>query len=227
MKNTFKLLGIIALLAVIGFSMAACDSEVKGPSLNGTYIQEGDDYSLSYSFRGSDFIMERKIYQPFVDVGTFTYTDATITFKLLPSNDKWTQSYILNDAYLELAPNDGGNWAGRFSKKAEPSKPEYKVLGSKPYTEESFSEVWSEVWNNHMGGVGTQLGKLVEDGISIMGGTNYLALWDLIRTEWGKKPSTAKGVVAVVKLDVYRVFGQFSIDPANGIMYWDGYFYND
>ena len=26
MKNTFKLLGIIALLAIIGFSMAACDS---------------------------------------------------------------------------------------------------------------------------------------------------------------------------------------------------------
>jgi len=36
MKNTFKLFGVIALLVIIGFSMAACSSGDGGASLAGT-----------------------------------------------------------------------------------------------------------------------------------------------------------------------------------------------
>ena len=47
MKNTFKVLGIIAILTVIGFSMAACSGNDDdsgssgGNTLSGTYYREG------------------------------------------------------------------------------------------------------------------------------------------------------------------------------------------
>ena len=48
MKNFFKFLGIITLIAVIGFSMAACknDDEEGGPdpALNGTWVSPVDSY---------------------------------------------------------------------------------------------------------------------------------------------------------------------------------------
>ena len=52
MKNTFKLLGIIALVAVIGFGMAACDDGNKdtGPKnsdLNGTWTGTGLEMVLT------------------------------------------------------------------------------------------------------------------------------------------------------------------------------------
>jgi hypothetical protein len=37
MKNTIKFLGIIAIVAIIGFTMVACGGGGGGGSLNGTY----------------------------------------------------------------------------------------------------------------------------------------------------------------------------------------------
>jgi len=53
MKNFFKLLGIIALVAVIGFSMAACKNDDEGggtdPALNGTWVQTITSGSYTYT----------------------------------------------------------------------------------------------------------------------------------------------------------------------------------
>jgi hypothetical protein len=63
MKNLFRLFGIIALVAVIGFSMVACKDDPADPAggnaLAGTTWRanfEGDNYSLTFS-SGSTFTM--------------------------------------------------------------------------------------------------------------------------------------------------------------------------
>jgi len=53
MKNTVKLLGIIAIVTVIGFTMVACG----GGGLNGSYSLTGGG-DLTYNFSGGKFTME-------------------------------------------------------------------------------------------------------------------------------------------------------------------------
>jgi hypothetical protein len=57
MKNKFKLIGIIALLAVIGFSMAACgDNSSSDPDLfEGTWVGSSDDGSVRIVAAGGKF----------------------------------------------------------------------------------------------------------------------------------------------------------------------------
>ncbi|MDR1804399.1 MAG: hypothetical protein LBQ94_12420 [Treponema sp.] len=43
MKNNMKLFGIIALAAVIGFSVIACDNGTTGGGLNGTYFSRSGE----------------------------------------------------------------------------------------------------------------------------------------------------------------------------------------
>jgi len=86
MKNTFKVLGIIALLAVIGFSMAACDDDGSGDTI----------YGCAYSKKAK--------YQD--DLGTYTDYLLTISYndalaKLIshlgPINNE-------NDFYFDTLP---------------------------------------------------------------------------------------------------------------------------
>jgi len=55
MKNVFKVLGIIALVAVIGFSMAACvvdkDSDDTDTALNGTWVKGSE----AWKFKNGNF----------------------------------------------------------------------------------------------------------------------------------------------------------------------------
>ena len=66
MKNTLKVLGIIAIVAVIGFSMVSCSDDDAGSSLNGTWegkdeatgkavsiIIDGD--SITFKFEGKEY----------------------------------------------------------------------------------------------------------------------------------------------------------------------------
>ena len=66
MKNTLKILGIIAIVAVIGFSMVSCSDDDAGSSLNGTWegkdeatgkavsvIIDGD--SITFKFDGKEY----------------------------------------------------------------------------------------------------------------------------------------------------------------------------
>jgi len=112
MKNTFKVLGIIAVLTIIGFSMAACSDGDSGPNFNGTWVS---DYGVSYTFSGSNVTVKNGNY---TGVGTFTHTSNTITFTYPSDGYGYTIGYVLTDTYLELIrlnPND--DWfAGRFYK---------------------------------------------------------------------------------------------------------------
>jgi hypothetical protein len=56
MKNLVKFFGIIALVAIIGFSMAACNKGGGGGSLNGTY---SDEYGMAtYIFEDGKISMK-------------------------------------------------------------------------------------------------------------------------------------------------------------------------
>jgi hypothetical protein len=55
MKNVFKVLGVIALIAVIGFSMAACvvdkDRDDTDTALNGTWVKDSE----AWKFKNGNF----------------------------------------------------------------------------------------------------------------------------------------------------------------------------
>ena len=76
MKNYFKLFGIIALAALIGFSMTACDNDDgdSGP-LSGTYTLEGGGASISFSGNNFTFSMEGNSFS-----GSYSVSGSTITF---------------------------------------------------------------------------------------------------------------------------------------------------
>lgn len=49
MKNVLKAFGLIALVAVIGFSMVACDADDSGGGINGTWGDNGYTFRISGS----------------------------------------------------------------------------------------------------------------------------------------------------------------------------------
>jgi hypothetical protein len=86
-------------------------------------------------------------------------------------------------------------------------KPEeqYRIIEYKPYNAANKTQVWDELWYKHINGK-----SIVGEGSKpsvIMGQTNYNAMWDLIKPEMAKMPSTAAGLVMVIKVDQYRVIG--------------------
>jgi hypothetical protein len=56
MQNTIKILGIIAIVAVIGITMAACSGGGGGGKLSGTY--SSDDGSITFTFSGKKLTAE-------------------------------------------------------------------------------------------------------------------------------------------------------------------------
>jgi hypothetical protein len=136
MKNTIKLLGIIALAAVIGFSMAACSDDSGGDDNSGsigTVVRtelEGEWKSewsggnhITYAFSGSNYLCS----YAFPDenrsgwrTGTFSSIGTTITFAPIWDSygyemSGWTQNYTLAGNALSLS---GGGYAfkGVFTK---------------------------------------------------------------------------------------------------------------
>jgi hypothetical protein len=135
MKNTIKLLGIIALVAVIGFSMAACGdgggddddgstgivvrTELEGEWKNEwsggnhiTYAFSGSNYLCSFDFPSQNTRGWR--------TGTFSSTGTTITFATIwdARGDEipgWTQNYTLAGNALSLS-GGGDAFKGVFTK---------------------------------------------------------------------------------------------------------------
>ena len=93
MKNKIKLFEIVALVALIGFSFAACSNDDGGTSYDdfqGKWVEleaiaEGGFSEYSYEFDGNKMTF-RTIYGPPNSTdrnewpGTFTFTDTEITF---------------------------------------------------------------------------------------------------------------------------------------------------
>ena len=94
MKEKIKFFGIIALVAVIGFSMVGCKEDDGTSSLEGTW-KKGTDYFIE--FTGSNFVHKCGIYW---SKGTFTFTSNQITFNTVStssdSGSTWTDSTSTN-----------------------------------------------------------------------------------------------------------------------------------
>jgi hypothetical protein len=135
MKNAIKTLGITALVAVIGFLMAACAtsststtsntvgtaqiSKFEGKWTNEAALKYYGFKEFSFTFVGNEMIFysvdsnSMEISQP----GTFTYTDTQITFKPKQGSNwqGYTQGYTLSGNSLVLA-DDGWHNHGEFIK---------------------------------------------------------------------------------------------------------------
>jgi len=99
MKNLLKIIGIIALTAVIGFTVISCG----GSGLSGTYVNEDiADWSLTFS--------GKKITQSFLGesaAGTFSVKDGsiTMTFDGISSTSKYTlegNKFIMTESGMTL-----------------------------------------------------------------------------------------------------------------------------
>ena len=87
MKNTIKIVGIIALAAIIGFSMMACGGE-----------EEEDSNPFKGTWTGKDTANDRT-------VAKFTDLTYTISFPEY-SNAPWTGSYTYNENTAILINSD-------------------------------------------------------------------------------------------------------------------------
>jgi hypothetical protein len=105
MKDFIKRVGIIAFVAVIGFSIVGCDLDNDGNInddniLDGTWIggSEGDEEHWMYVFSGSEFILKEK------DGSTYVNYQKN-TFSLNASNTEFTAKeggYVWwNDSWVE------------------------------------------------------------------------------------------------------------------------------
>jgi len=79
MKNTIKVLGIISLMLVIGFSFAACSDGGDGgggtdPKLNGTWVDNDD--AFTFVFNNGNFVVQAEG-ENYVK-GTYTTSGSTI-----------------------------------------------------------------------------------------------------------------------------------------------------
>jgi len=95
MKNKSTVLGVIALVAVIGFSMAACDSGGDGDSSysgdgggGDTYRYTGPFTLAEITFNGSNCTMNTTIFKITITIkGTYVVENTTITCTAIESND--------------------------------------------------------------------------------------------------------------------------------------------
>jgi len=100
MKNTIKVLGVIALLAIIGFSMAACDDGGGGGgpgtiTLSGSYYM-GNDY-ISFSSKDNKFTAFKRSYG--YQYGTYTRTGNNIYLDYsLFGDDQLGRSFTIVDS---------------------------------------------------------------------------------------------------------------------------------
>jgi hypothetical protein len=95
MKNTIKFLGIIAFVAVIGFSMATCGG--GGGKLSGTY--EMDEYpGITRTFSGNKYIFESSGGK---SEGTFTVSGDELT--ITQDGDVTVFKFKIDGKKLQLA----------------------------------------------------------------------------------------------------------------------------
>ncbi|MCL2265946.1 MAG: hypothetical protein FWC22_07890 [Treponema sp.] len=101
MKNTIRVIGIIVLAAVIGFTMVACGG--GGGKPNGTYYNE--QYKSSYTFSGDKLTMDVSGY-------TFEFTFSVKDGKLITSSDLGIAeiNYTLKGKELTIFNDDGSSF---------------------------------------------------------------------------------------------------------------------
>ena len=110
MKNSLKILGIIAVVAVIGFSMAACDDGTPKDAVDGTTwnaSMEGMNYVLTFN---SPNVTRSMTYEGETHTQTGTYSisgnNVTLTF-VYEGDDSWSTTGILSGNTLSFENDDG------------------------------------------------------------------------------------------------------------------------
>jgi hypothetical protein len=128
MKSAIRFLGIIAIAAVIGFSMTACGDgaagrpatleDFQGKWVNLYAINSVRYSDFSFTFTGNQMLFRSidsnggLISRP----GTFTFTNTHITFIAPPNTwQGYTQAYTLSGNQLTLE-SDGKNPNGVFTR---------------------------------------------------------------------------------------------------------------
>ena len=117
MKNTLKILGIIAILAIIGFSVVSCSSDDGNKTkFEGTWYSRDPNNPTnnwaSLVFKGNT-VSYKNYYngqQAIYFEATFTFTDTTITTTHTAGPDSgstFTDPYTLDSNGLYM-PNHGG-----------------------------------------------------------------------------------------------------------------------
>ena len=124
MKNTLKVLGIIALLAVIGFSMAACSDDSGGGGNGGTITLT--DIPAEYNGKYASFSASTK----------YGSVDRVQIFGIQPESKVWFNEKILTQI------SDG--------KAVMPVQQQYIIDGAsaiKPYKgNDTFQNVWAVIY---------------------------------------------------------------------------------
>jgi len=108
MKDTFKLFGIVALLAIIGLSLVMCNdgngsAETK---FEGTWRNPYGS-NVTFVFTGNLYTQSNN--NGAINSGTFTFTETTITF-VSKDDGTWTQGYTLSGTTLTLQQIPGRNY---------------------------------------------------------------------------------------------------------------------
>ena len=86
MKNTMRCLGIIALVAIIGFSVIACDNGTTGGgALNGTWRYSISNASVTVNINGSNGTITQTNGNPYFNVGNTYFRNLRQT-----GNSTWT-----------------------------------------------------------------------------------------------------------------------------------------
>ena len=214
MKKTFKLIGIIALFAVIGFSMVACGdgSDSSAPSLEGRWVNSwnegGRRYYLSYSFSGSNFtcfsFLGSGAY--YIYTGTFSRTATAITFT---SSEKgtWTQNYTLSKDELYLEQDVANNFSGLFIKQLQ-----FMIIESIDYNNATKQSTWDALLAKHLKGM-----TFVSPVQPVL--DSYWNDMAPVISEEMRKKMPAVGLVIVMKVDTYKAIGFYSWEPDGS---WNG-----
>ena len=132
MKNTIKLFGIIAFIAVIGFSMASCDLEEDEPSYSFEGTWDGGNETIKFNDNNFQYFR----YGTGNIRGTFTYTSTHIVFNtthfykeglnmFFYSGDGWVEyfTYTGNDPFQGLFKEfDGRSVPYKFGRTGSSNK---------------------------------------------------------------------------------------------------------
>jgi len=135
MKNVVKAFGLIALVVVIGFSMAACDdgSGDNGSGDNGggasnllLGIWYNPQYQGAIKFLANDIQISQNVYNIqtaiFVNYGTYTVQGNSLTITLTPTYvaevgiPQETYLFSVNGTSLILSNPNGGYIEGNYTK---------------------------------------------------------------------------------------------------------------
>ena len=106
-KTILRIAGIIAIVALIGFSFAACDNGTTSSRVSGTYWKDINP-ALSITFSGNNFTIAEVGY-PISVTGNYSVSGSTVFLTLPGGGSDWLT--IVDSKTLKYS--DGTTWRKR------------------------------------------------------------------------------------------------------------------